>query len=47
MKRTEWLQERRKMRFEESYESFKSGRITQVEAASLLGVCVMETTSAD
>lgn len=27
------------MRFEESYESFKSGRITQVEAASLLGVC--------
>ena len=39
MKRTEWLQERRKMRFEESYESFKSGRITQVEAASLLGVC--------
>ena len=39
MKRTEWLQETRKMRFEESYESFKSGRITQVEAASLLGVC--------
>jgi len=27
------------MRFEESYESFKSGRITQVEAGSLLGVC--------
>jgi len=27
------------MRFEEAYESCKSGRITQVEAASLLGVC--------
>lgn len=28
MKRTEWLQETRKMRFEEAYEGCKSGRFT-------------------
>jgi len=39
MKRTEWLQETRKMRFEEAYENYKSGRITQDDAAKLLGVC--------
>lgn len=39
MKRTEWLQETRKMRFEEAYEGWRSGGLTQVEAALLLGVC--------
>ena len=39
MKRTEWLQETRKMRFEEAYENYISGRITQEDAARLLGVC--------
>ena len=39
MKRTEILQEVRKMRFEEAYEGWKKGRLTQEEAARLLGVC--------
>ncbi len=39
MKRTELLQEIRKMRFEEAYGGWGSGRLTQGEAASLLGVC--------
>ena len=39
MKRTEILQEVRKMRFEEAYEGWKRGRLTQEEAARLLGVC--------
>jgi hypothetical protein len=39
MKRTEILQEVRKMRFEESYEGWKKGRLTQEEAARLLGIC--------
>ena len=39
MKRTEWLQETRKMRFEEAYEKCRNGRITHAEAALLLGVC--------
>jgi hypothetical protein len=39
MKQTEWLQEKRKMRFEEAYEGCKCGRLTQIEAALLLGVC--------
>ena len=38
MRRTELLQELRKMRFEEAYESWNRGRLTQEEAASLLGV---------
>ncbi len=38
MRRTELLQEIRKMRFEEAYEGWQEGRLTQVEAASLLGV---------
>jgi hypothetical protein len=37
MKRTELLQEIRKMRFEEAYGGWEAGRLTQVEAASLLG----------
>lgn len=38
MKRTELLQEIRKMRFEEAYGGWQRGRLTQAEAASLLGV---------
>lgn len=38
MKRTEWLQDIRKMRFEEAYGGWEAGRLTQVEVASLLGV---------
>lgn len=39
MRRTELLQEVRKMRFEQAYDGWRSGRLTQAEAASLLGVC--------
>lgn len=39
MKRTEILQEVRKMRFEEAYEVYNRGRLTQEEAARLLGIC--------
>jgi len=39
MKRTELLQEIRKMRFEEAYESWNAGRLTQAEAAQILGMC--------
>ena len=39
MKRAEWLQETRKMRFEEAYGGWQGGRFTQEEAARLLGVC--------
>ena len=39
MKRTEILQEVRKMRFKEAYEGWNRGRLTQEEAAMLLGVC--------
>src|SRR5437899_1757636 len=39
MRRTELLQEIRKMRFEEAYERWNVGRLTQEEAARLLGVC--------
>lgn len=39
MKRTELLQEVRKMRFDETYEGWRRGRLTQQEAARLLGVC--------
>jgi hypothetical protein len=39
MKRAEWLQETRKMRFEEVYRGWQGGRLTQEEAARLLGVC--------
>lgn len=38
MKRTELLREIRKMRFEEAYGGWQQGRLTQAEAASLLGV---------
>lgn len=36
MRRTELLQEIRKMCFEEAYEGWQEGRLRQVEAASLL-----------
>ncbi len=39
MRRTELLQEIRKMRFEEAQDGWQSGRLTQAEAARLLGVC--------
>ena len=39
MTRTELLQEIRKMRFEEAYEGWCQGRLSQGEAARLLGVC--------
>jgi transposase len=39
MRRTEWLQETRKMRFEEAYEGWQARQLTQEEAARLLGVC--------
>lgn len=38
MRRTELLQGIRKMRFEEAYEGWQQGRLTQHEAGSLLGV---------
>lgn len=39
MRRTELLQEIRKMRFEEAYGSWQKGKLSQEEAALLLGVC--------
>lgn len=39
MKRAEWLQETKRMRFEEAYGGWQSSRLTQGEAAMLLGVC--------
>jgi transposase len=38
MKRTEWLQETRKMRFEEAYGVWQGKRLTQEKAAQILGV---------
>ena len=39
MKRTKVLEEIRKMRFEEAYEGWQEGRLSQDEAARLLGIC--------
>ncbi len=39
MRRTELLQEIRKMRFEEAYAGWNAERLTQDEAARLLGMC--------
>ena len=39
MKRTALLQELRMMRFEEAFEIWTEGRITQEEAARMLGIC--------
>ncbi len=38
MRRTEWLQETRRMRFEEAYGGWQARRLTQEEAGRLLGV---------
>jgi len=38
MRRTEWRQETRMMRFEEAYGGWRGGRLSQEEAARLLGV---------
>ncbi len=38
MKRTEWLQETKQMRFEEAYSGWTERRLTQEEAARLLRV---------
>lgn len=39
MRRTPWLQETRKRRFEEADRGWQARRLTQAEAARLLGVC--------
>jgi len=39
MRPTELLKEIRKMRFEEAYGGWQSGRLTQGEAARLLRIC--------
>lgn len=39
MSRAKWLQETRQMRFEDVYERWSVKRLTQEEAAQLLGVC--------
>ena len=39
MRRTEWLQETRLMRFEQAYEGWTEKRLTQIDAARLLSVC--------
>ena len=39
MRRTEWLQETRLMRFEEAFDGWTEDRLNQEEAAQLLGVC--------
>ena len=39
MKRTKVLQEIRQMRFEEAYEGWQEGRLSQEEAARILGIC--------
>jgi hypothetical protein len=39
MKRTEMLQEIRKMRFKEPYEGWQEGRLSQEDAARILGIC--------
>ena len=39
MKRTEWLQVTKQMRFEEAYSGWTERRLTQEDAARLLGVC--------
>ena len=39
MRWTEWLQETRLRRFEQAYEGWTEKRLTQIDAARLLGVC--------
>jgi hypothetical protein len=37
--RARWLQKTRKMRFEQAYTDWQTGRLTREEAARILGVC--------
>ena len=37
--RARYVQENRKMRFEEAFQGWTGGRLTQAEAAMLLGQC--------
>lgn len=37
--RARYMQENRKMRFQEAYDGWSQGRLTQAEAALLLGQC--------
>jgi transposase len=39
MKRADWLQETRKMKFIQTHEDWSAGRLTQFEAAQILGIC--------
>ena len=39
MRRVKFLEELRQMRFEESYSGYRGGRLSQEEAAKILGVC--------
>ena len=39
MRQVKFLEELRQMRFEESYSGYRSGRLSQEEAAKILGVC--------
>lgn len=39
MNRAKWLEETKQMKFEEAYEGWSTKRLTQEEAARLLGVC--------
>jgi transposase len=39
MKRAEWLQETRQMKFIQTHEDWSAGRLTQHEAAQILGIC--------
>ena len=39
LSRARWLQETRKMKFEEAYTGCQEGLLTQVEAARLFGGC--------
>lgn len=39
MKRAAWLQETRQMKFIQTHEDWSAGRLTQYEAAQILGIC--------
>ena len=39
MKRTEWLERTKQMRFEEAYSGWTERRLTREDAVRLLGVC--------
>ncbi len=39
MKRAIWVQETRAMKFEQTQSEWEAGRLTQEEAAQILGIC--------